>query len=298
MNFRNCYSKIKIWIDAARPKTLWAGIAPVMIGTAIAYGDGKFHILSALAALVASLLIQIATNLANDYYDFIHGADTTERLGPRRITQAGLVKPHIVKIAFIFTFSLAFLIGLYLIWRGGWPILTIGILSIILGILYTGGPFPLGYHGWGDIVVLIFFGPVAVGGTYYVQALEITPIVLIAGLSPGLLSMALLTVNNLRDIHTDRKAGKKTLAVRFGEFFTRMEYLISITIACIIPAILFLIKGDHPYAVATTFVFIPAIPSIYSIFMKQIGPELNKTLANTGKLLLLYSVVFAVGWIV
>ena len=169
--------------------------------------------------------------------------------------------------------------------------------EIILGILYTGGPFPLGYHGLGDIVVLMFFGPVAVGGTYYVQALEITPVVIIAGLSPGLLSMALLTVNNLRDIHTDRKAGKRTLAVRFGEFFTRMEYLFSITIACLIPAFLFLLKGDHPYALATTFVFIPAIPSIYSIFIKQIGPDFNHILANTGKLLLLYSVVFSIGWI-
>lgn len=291
-------NKIKIWLLASRPKTLWAGIAPVIIGTALAYGEGKFHLLSAAAALVASLLIQIATNFSNDYYDFKHGADTKERLGPTRITQSGLVKPGIVKIAFVLTFALAFLVGLYLIWRGGWPILTIGILSIILGILYTGGPFPLGYHGLGDIVVLIFFGPVAVGGTYYVQALEITPEILIAGLSPGLLSMALLTVNNLRDINTDRKAGKKTLAVRFGKFFTRMEYLTSITIACLIPAILFLIKGDHPYALATTFVFIPAIPSIHAIFMKQIGPELNLTLANTGKILLLYSVVFSIGWIV
>jgi len=289
--------KIQIWFLASRPKTLWAGIAPVIIGSALAFGDGKFHLLSALAAVVASLLIQIATNFANDYYDFIKGADTNERIGPTRITQSGVVKPHIVKIAFMITFFLAFLIGLYLIWRGGWPILTIGILSIILGILYTGGPYPLGYHGLGDIVVLIFFGPVAVGGTYYVQALEITPIILIAGLSPGLISMALLTVNNLRDIHTDRKAGKRTLAVRFGEFFTRMEYLFSITIACLIPALLFFIKGDHPYALATTFVFIPAIPSIYSIFIKQIGPDLNHILANTGKLLLLYSVVFSIGWI-
>ncbi|MCK5033824.1 MAG: 1,4-dihydroxy-2-naphthoate polyprenyltransferase [Calditrichia bacterium] len=290
-------SSVNIWIRAMRPKTLWAGIAPVIIGTALAFGDGKMHLLSAIAALVASLLIQIATNFSNDYFDFIHGADTKERLGPKRVTQSGLVKPEIVKIAFILTFLLAFIVGLYLIWRGGWPILTIGILSIILGILYTGGPFPLGYHGLGDIVVLIFFGPVAVGGTYYVQALEITPIVLIAGLSPGLLSMALLTVNNLRDIHTDRTAGKITLAVRFGELFTRMEYLISIAIACLIPVILFFIKGEHPYALATTFVFIPAIPSIYYIFMKQIGPDLNHILANTGKLLLLYSVVFSISWI-
>jgi len=291
-------SQLKLWILASRPKTLWAGIAPVIIGTALAQGDGKMHLLSAVAALVASLLIQIATNFSNDYFDFIHGADTKERIGPKRVTQSGLVKPEVVKIAFILTFLLAFIVGLYLIWRGGWPILTIGIFSIILGLLYTGGPFPLGYHGLGDIVVLIFFGPVAVGGTYYVQALEITPVVLIAGLSPGLLSMALLTVNNLRDIHTDRKAGKKTLAVRFGKFFTRMEYLFSITIACLIPAILFFIKGDHPYALATTFVFIPAIPSIHSIFIKQIGPELNLTLANTGKILLLYSIVFSIGWIV
>jgi 1,4-dihydroxy-2-naphthoate octaprenyltransferase len=291
-------SKIIIWVLAARPKTLWAGIAPVIIGTAIAYGDGKMHLLSALAALTASLLIQIATNFANDYYDHIHGVDTTERLGPTRVTQAGLIPSNTIRFAYIITFSLAFLIGFYLIWRGGWPILIIGVLSIILGILYTGGPFPIGYYGLGDIVVLIFFGPVAVGGTYYVQALEITPVVLIAGLSPGLLSMALLTVNNLRDINTDRKTGKKTLAVRFGEFFTRMEYLLSVTVACLIPVILLLIKNDHPYVLATLFVFIPAFPAIKSVFVDQIGVELNRTLARTGKILLLYSIVFAIGWIV
>jgi 1,4-dihydroxy-2-naphthoate octaprenyltransferase len=290
-------NRLKVWIDASRPKTLWAAIAPVIIGTAMAYGDGKFHLISALISVFAAILIQIGTNYANDYFDFVQGADTKERIGPTRATGAGLIKPHIMRNAFIFSFSLAFFIGLYLIWRAGWPILLIGILSIISGILYTGGPYPLGYRGLGDIFVLIFFGPVAVGGTYYVQALEITTPVIIAGLSPGLISTALLTVNNLRDIHSDGKAGKKTLAVRFGAFFTRIEYIIAIVIACFVPVVLIVINPDHPYVLAAMSVFLFALPSIRAVLFDEISPELNKVLANTGKILLIYSIIFSLGWI-
>jgi 1,4-dihydroxy-2-naphthoate octaprenyltransferase len=172
------------------------------------------------------------------------------------------------------------------------------MLSILFGILYTSGPYPLGYHGFGDVFVLVFFGPVAVGGTYYVQALGITLPVLIAGISPGLISMALLTVNNLRDIKTDKQAGKKTLAVRFGEFFTRMEYLIAILIACFVPLILIFIDSEHPYSLAAISVFLFALPSIKAVFFNEIDSELNKVLARTGKILLLYSLIFSLGWIV
>lgn len=291
-------SKLRIWIDAARPKTLWAAVAPVIIGSAMAFSDGKFHLLSVFVALMGAILIQIGTNYANDYFDFKKGTDSKDRLGPERATAAGLIKPIVMRNAFIIVFLLAFLVGLYLIYRAGWPILIIGILSILFGILYTGGPYPLGYNGLGDIFVLIFFGPVAVGGTYYVQTLDITWPVILAGLSPGLISTALLTVNNLRDIHTDRKAGKRTLAVRFGILFTRMEYLITILIAlCIVPLVLLYLEPHHPYALAGIFVFLFALPSIKAVFLNEINAELNEVLGRTGKILLLYSIIFSLGWI-
>lgn len=291
-------SKLKIWALAARPKTLWASISPVIIGTALAYEDGKAHWLSAFIALFGAVLIQIGTNFANDYFDHTRGADTQERLGPQRMTQAGLVTPFAMKIAFLIVFALAFISGLYLIWRCGWPIFIVGALSIIFGILYTAGPYPLGYKGLADLFVLIFFGPVAVGGTYYVQALEINPIVILAGFSPGLISTAILTVNNLRDIETDKKAGKLTLAVRFGETFARFEYLISLFIACLIPIGLWYLTGSHFYSIASVFIIIMAAPAIKTIFSHIDGPALNKVLADTGKLLLLYSALFSAGWII
>lgn len=288
---------MKIWILAARPKTLWAAVAPVLIGTAMAFADGKAHWLSAILAGVGAVLIQIGTNFANDYFDYRHGADEGERLGPTRATQAGLVTPAEMKRAFILTFALAVLAGLYLIYRGGWPILAIGIFSIIFGILYTGGPFPLGYYGLGDLFVLIFFGLVAVGGTYYVQALSINRLVILAGLAPGLFSTAILTVNNLRDIHTDRLAGKKTLAVRFGETFARMEYLFSVLFAGIIPIILFFLSAGHRYVLAATLILLMAIPSLKTVLTETPGKIFNQTLAETGKLLFYYSVLFSIGWI-
>jgi len=290
-------SKIKIWITASRPKTLWAAFSPVIIGTAMAYGEGKVHWLAAVLAAVGAILIQIGTNFSNDYYDYFRGADKKERLGPLRVTQAGLVKPETMKRATILVFSLAFASGIYLIYRGGWPVLIIGLLSILFGILYTAGPYPLGYNGLGDIFVLIFFGLVAVGGTYYVQALEINSLVLLAGLSPGLFSTAILTVNNLRDIASDKQAGKKTLAVRFGEDFARLEYLFSVLMACLIPIILFFITDSHLYALAASLVFLAAIPPIRIIYEQKPGKIFNQVLATTGRLLLLYSLLFSIGWI-
>lgn len=290
-------SSLHTWYLAIRPKTLWAAISPVIIGTAMAYGEGKLHLLSAVLAGIAAVLIQIGTNFANDYFDFIHGADQKDRLGPTRVTQAGLVKPQTMRRATILVFTLAFIVGIYLMWRGGWPILTIGILSILFGVLYTAGPYPLGYNGLGDIFVLIFFGIVAVGGTYYVQALEINYLVLLAGISPGLFSMAILTVNNLRDVKSDMRSGKLTLAVRFGENFARWEYLASVLIACLIPILLFFLTDSHLYALAASFVFVAAIPSIKTVFEQKPGVIFNQVLGTTGKLLLLYSLMFSLGWI-
>jgi 1,4-dihydroxy-2-naphthoate octaprenyltransferase len=290
--------KIKIWIEAARPKTLWASVAPVVIGVAMAYADGYWNFFIAIFTLLSAMMIQIGTNYANDYFDHKHGADTTERIGPVRATGAGLVRPETMRSAYVLAFGISVLTGIFLISRGGWPILVIGFLSILFGILYTGGPFPLGYKGLGDGFVLIFFGPVAVGGAYYLQTLNLNLNVILAGLSPGLISTALLSVNNLRDIHTDKKAGKKTLAVRFGIIFVRVEFLISIFLACLMPLILLLLDPNHPYSLFAILVLLYALPTIKDVLFKEVSTELNAALADTGKILLVYSLIFSLGWIV
>ena len=287
----------KVWWLAARPKTLWAGIAPVLMGMALAHGDGVFHGPAAFCALIGAILIQIGTNYANDYFDFVKGTDTAERIGPLRATQAGLVSPAQMKQAAMLVFGLAFLAGLYLVYRGGWPILIVGLVSILCGVLYTGGPYPLGYLGLGDLFVLVFFGPVAVAGTYYVQAQTFDSLSAIAGLSPGFFSVAILTVNNLRDVEGDRRTGKRTLAVRFGVAFARCEYAVSIVVAAVlIPVYLCVVSGGHWAALLACIVVFPAIRSIRAVFTVS-GPALNDTLASTGKLLLLFSVLFSVGWV-
>ncbi len=291
-------SPLALWFLAARPKTLPAAAAPVIMGTAMALADGHFHLPAALMALLGALLIQIGTNFANDYYDFKSGADNEKRLGPTRATQAGWVAPGAMKRAFILVFTLAFISGMYLVWRGGWPVLAIGIFSILCGILYTGGPYPLGYNGWADCFVLIFFGPVAVGGTYYVQALEIPWLVLLAGLAPGLISTALLTVNNLRDVHTDRIAGKRTLVVRFGVGFGRMEYLLCLLAAAAIPAVLVGLTGRHKFALLASAAILLALPDIRTVLRTSGDPVLNRTLGNTGRYLFVFSVLFSLGWVV
>ncbi len=289
--------KWRLWILACRPKTLWAAVAPVIIGTALAIDAGGAHWLAALAALTSALFIQMGTNLANDYFDFKKGADTAERLGPTRVTQTGLLTPEQVKTAAHLAFKISFLIGVYLVIRGGWPIVIIGLLSIFFGIIYTGGPFPLAYKGLGEIFVLIFFGPVAVGGTYYVQTLGINWPVIWAGFAPGLLSVAILTVNNLRDIKSDTAAGKKTLAVRWGASFSKIQYTLTIFLASVIPVIISLETDSHPFAALAAVTILMALPLLKKIFTFQYGQELNQVLESTGRLLLLYSLLFSLGWL-
>lgn len=288
---------IQTWIIAFRPKTLSASIAPVFIGTAMAFGDGIQHFPTAIVCLFAALAIQIGTNIANDYYDFKKGADTKERIGPARVTQAGLIQPSTVKQAFIISFSIAALLSVWLIARGGWPIFIIGVLAIASGIFYTAGPRPLGYIGLGDIFVLIFFGPVAVAGTYYVQSFEINMAVILAGFAPGFISVAILTINNLRDINSDKAAGKLTLAVRYGRSFAITEYLTSIIAASLIPVFIYWMIEDRIAILICSALTFAAIPVIKTVCEKTDGPSLNNALAQTGKLLMIYSILFSIGWV-
>lgn len=284
------------WLLAARPKTLWASVAPVAMGASIAWGDGVFHPLSALCALLGALLIQIGTNYCNDYADFAKGTDTKERLGPLRATQAGLVTPQAMLRATWLVFALAAVAALYLVWRGGWPIALVGALAMASGVLYTAGPRPLGYIGLGDVFTLVFFGPVAVAGTYYVQALALRPEPVVAGLGPGLLAVAILTVNNLRDIDGDARAGKRTLAVRFGRTFARAEYTGCVLVAAALPLVLHRAYGAPVNAAVASLVAVAAVPAIKLVWTATDGPVLNRLLAYTALLLLVYAALFSIGW--
>jgi 1,4-dihydroxy-2-naphthoate octaprenyltransferase len=289
-------SRLRVWLLAARPKTLPAAVAPVLVGTSMALADGAAHWPAACAALLGAVLIQIGTNFANDYFDFVKGADTSARTGPARMVQAGLVTPATMRRAMVWVFAFAMLAGLYLVARGGWPVVWIGLLSIASGVLYTGGPRPLGYLGLGELFVLVFFGPVAVGGTYYVQALTVDGWILLAGLGPGLLSVAILTVNNLRDIETDARAGKRTLAVRFGPVFARWEYLLTLALAALLP-LLFTLTGRARGPIALpALTLIAAIPAVHTVLTTRDPAALNTVLGRTGQLLLLYAVLFSVDW--
>ena len=291
-------SKLKIWINSARPKTLWAAVGPVLIGTALAYCDTHIDVGVFLATVLAAVFIQIGTNLSNDYFDYVKGADTEERTGPVRATQAGLVSPVAMMRASVGVFGLAALLGLYLISKGGWPIMVVGVLSILSGILYTAGPLPLGYVGLGDLFVLFFFGPVAVGGTYYLQTHSINPIVIIAGLAPGLISTAILTVNNLRDHRTDKTAGKKTLVVRLGRQFGVFEYIACVMMASLVPVVLCWITKGHYGCLVSVFALYTARKSIYAVYSKGDDAAMcNQVLEDTGKFLVLFSVLFSVGWV-
>lgn len=290
-------SPLKIWYLAIRPKTLPAAAGPVFVGIGLAISDGNFRFGPAAAAFLAALLLQIGSNLANDVFDFKKGTDTHERLGPLRVTQAGLLSPRQVMAGMLVVFGLSALVGLYLLSVGGWPILVIGLLSIISAIAYTAGPYPLGYKGVADIFVFAFFGPVAVCGTYYLQAGTVSAAAGWASIPSGLLVTAILVVNNLRDIETDRKAGKKTLAVRFGVKFTQSQYVLLVAGAYLVPLLMGLIAVSS-YAVLLSWLSSPlVIPAIKDVYTKK-GSPLNLTLAGTARLSLLFSLLFTAGLII
>jgi 1,4-dihydroxy-2-naphthoate octaprenyltransferase len=275
-----------------------AAVAPVVVGIALAYTDNTFKVLPALAAVAGALLLQIGSNFANDYFDFFKGADTSERLGPTRVTASGLITPAQLRWGMVAIFGLSVLVGVYLVVVGGWPILAIGIASIVAAIAYTGGPFPFGYYGLGDLFVFIFFGLVAVCGTYYVQALSLPTYVVFTAVPIGALITAILVVNNLRDIDTDRRAGKNTLAVLIGRAATRLEYLLLLGAAYLFVVWLWL--GDsHTASVLLPWLTLPlALKLIRNVRTATDGPTLNATLAGTARLSLLFSLGLAVGLVV
>ena len=288
-------SPARAWLLAARPRTLTAAVAPVAAGTGLAAYHGVAAMGPALAALVGAALIQIGTNFANDYYDFVRGGDTDERVGPVRVTQAGILKPRQVKRGMIAVLALAVLVGVYLVWIGGWPVLAIGVASIACAVLYTGGPFPLAYHGLGDLFVFVFFGLVAVGGTYYVQGLAWPPDAWLAGVGLGALSTAILVVNNLRDIPTDLRVGKRTLAVRIGPSASKGEYALLLLVAFAVPVVGIGMLGWPPTALAPLLVVPVSIRPLRTVFTYRRVEELLPTLGQTARVVALYGGLLALG---
>ncbi len=228
-------SRLGAWVLAARPRTLAAAAAPVVAGSGIAVAGGVFVRGPALGALAGGLLIQVAANLGNDYYDFVKGGDTEERIGPVRATQAGLLAPESVRRGMIAAMATATAVGVYLAAVAGWPVVVVGAVSLACAVAYTGGPYPLAYHGLGDVFVFVFFGPVAVAGTYYVQGLSVSAEALWAGVGLGAFSTAILVANNLRDRETDAAVGKRTLAVRWGDGGAAAEYVACLGLAAAVP---------------------------------------------------------------
>jgi 1,4-dihydroxy-2-naphthoate octaprenyltransferase len=294
---QNRPSLFQIWWLAIRPRTLPAAASGVVMGTALAWADGFFQPLPALAALCVALLLQIGSNVANDVYDFERGTDTSERLGPLRVTQAGLLSPTDVKRGMRIIFELAALCGLYLAFLRGWVVILIGLAAILAAIAYTGGPFPLGYNGLGDLFVFLFFGVAAVAGTFFVQVGSVSTTAWWMSVSVGLLVTAILVVNNLRDIESDRNGNKKTLAVRLGVRGTRIEYLLCLVVAYLMVPLAALF-GLVPWFAMATWLSLPlAIKSTRTVFT-QAGRPLNAALAGTGQLALAFSLLFGVSLIV
>jgi 1,4-dihydroxy-2-naphthoate octaprenyltransferase len=298
------------WLMAARPQTLPAGAAPVVVGVGLAVHDDLFAPLPALAALVGALLLQIGTNFANDYYDAVKGTDSADREGFTRVTAGGLIDPTRVKRAMVATYGLAFLVGIYLVWIGGLPIVVVGLTAILAGVAYTGGPYPYGYRGLGDLFVFVYFGVVAVSGTYYVQAasavagasplpLSIPPgtlpwTVVLASLAPAGLSTAILVVNNIRDREEDADAGKRTLAVIFGYRAARAEWVAMVALAYLVP-VAFALSPAYGLVAFLPWLTLPLALAVgRTVLHRTAGEALNPALERTGQLMAAHSVLFAI----
>jgi 1,4-dihydroxy-2-naphthoate polyprenyltransferase len=290
-------SPLHIWLMAARPRTLPAAVAPVLVGTALAATEGTFKWLTFVAAMLGAVFIQIGTNLSNDYSDARRGADTEDRLGPVRVTAGGLVPPRQVLVATYVAFGLAVVCGVYLIVTAGWQLLLVGAASILAGVLYTGGPRPYGYEGLGEVFVFLFFGVVAVTGSYFAQVEELTWEAFVLAVPVGLLAAAILVVNNVRDLETDRRAGKRTLAVRLGRRRTRGLYGAMVYVAFLSVPVPWLAGSPD----LTAWVLLPwlalplAVPIVRIVRNRSDGPSLNGALARTGMLQLVFCALLSAG---
>ena len=284
---------LRLWLLAARPRTLPAAIAPVLVGTALAGSEDTFRVGPFLAALLGSVFIQIGTNLSNDYSDARRGADTEDRLGPVRVTAGGLMPPRRVLIGTYVAFGVAVAAGLYLAAVSGWQLLVVGAASILAGVLYTGGPRPYGYEGLGELFVFTFFGLVAVAGSYFVQTEELRWEAVALGVPVGLLAAAILVVNNVRDVDTDRRAGKRTLAVKVGRERARALFMGMVVLAFIVPILLVPALSAWLLLVLAALPLAP--PLLRTVRTRTDGPALNEALASTGRLLAVFSVLLAIG---
>jgi 1,4-dihydroxy-2-naphthoate octaprenyltransferase len=288
-------SALRIWLMAARPRTLPAAIAPVLVGTSLALGAGTFHPLAFVAALFGAIFIQVGTNLSNDYSDARRGADTEDRLGPVRVTAGGLVPPRQVLIATYVTFGLAVLCGIYLIAVAGWELLAVGAASILAGVLYTGGPRPYGYEGLGELFVFLFFGIVAVTGSYFVQVQELPWEAFVCAVPVGLLASAILVVNNVRDLETDRRAGKRTLAVRLGRERTRDLYVAMLAGAFLVAPLPWPLGSMNAWLLLP-WLALPLAVAVTRVVRSRVdGPSLNGALARTGMLQLVFCLLYSAG---
>ncbi len=289
---------INEWVQAARPWTLGVAVSPVFMGTIIAHTEGGIQWLAAVAALLGGVFIQIGTNLANDYFDFKKGADTASRVGPQRVTQSGLIAPRTVRNGFLASFGISFLLGIYLVYVGGWPIVVIGLLSLLLGVIYTGGPFPLAYHGLAELPAFLFFGPIACATTTYVQTGTWIIPSLIAGASAGFFSVALLSINNLRDYQEDRKVGKRTLIAIYGRRFGVVEYGLSILTATLLPLLLVFIAPAHSMIGITAITSLMALHALRITVNYKESSELYAVLKMTSKLQIIFTVIFMISWMI
>ena len=288
-------SGIRIWLMAARIRTLPAAIAPVLVGTALAGWQHIFHPLRFVAALVGAIFIQVGTNLSNDYSDARRGADAEDRLGPVRVTAGGLVPPRQVLIATYVSFGVAVLAGVYLVVVAGWQLLLVGAASILAGVLYTGGPKPYGYEGLGELFVFLFFGIVAVAGSYFVQVKHLDWKAFALAVPVGLLASAILVVNNFRDIDSDRRAGKRTLAVRLGRDKTRTMFAVIVYVAFLLAPVTWVFGPMKPWLLLPWLTLPLAAQIVREVRNRTDGPSLNQALAHTGMLQLAFCTLLSAG---
>ncbi len=289
-------SKIESWVLASRPRTLLAAVVPVMVGSALAISQNKFTLILSLIALLCSVLIQVGTNFTNDLYDYLKGTDKEDRIGPRRVLVSGLISTSEMKLGIITVFGLAFLLGLFLVYAAGIVILIIGVISILAGLAYTAGPYPLAYNGLGDVFVFAFFGIVGTTGTYYLHLHEFSLLSFLIAVPVGALITNILVVNNYRDIEEDREADKYTLAVKLGKKFTRFQFVNSIAISYLILFIIYF-KYDFTYWIFLPLISLPIAVILIKTLQTLEGEGLNKTLELSAKYAALFGLLFSLGLI-